>query len=128
MGQHTFQLRGNSKCSCHEAIDAAGYISREELYSEYDAHTYKPDPKEDLVHSEIDLPENAPEEYKDRATLWNSVEAVAKEHTFIFPSNLVKHSSYHTDKKRSGGKPLLFRASHNRKKGKTIFYPNKAQP
>ena len=70
---------GNSKCSCPSAIDAAGYISREELYSEYDGHTYKPDPKEDLVHSEIDLPENAPEEYKDRATLWNSVEAVEKQ-------------------------------------------------
>ena len=26
---------GNSKCSCPSAIDAAGYISREELYSEY---------------------------------------------------------------------------------------------
>ncbi|MBR6403719.1 MAG: MobA/MobL family protein [Eubacterium sp.] len=37
------------------------------------------DPKEDLVHSEIDLPENAPEEYKDRATLWKSVEAFEKQ-------------------------------------------------
>ena len=44
---------GNAKNSCPSAIDAAGYISREELYCEYDGHTYKPDPKEDLVHSEI---------------------------------------------------------------------------
>ena len=70
---------GNVKNSCPSAVDAAGYISREELTSEYDGHTYKPDPHEDLVHSEIDLPENAPEEYKDRATLWNSVEAVEKQ-------------------------------------------------
>ena len=70
---------GNKRCNITSAIDAAGYISREELYSEYDGHTYKPDPKEDLVHSEIDLPENAPKEYKDRATLWNSVEAVEKQ-------------------------------------------------
>ena len=70
---------GNKRCNITSAIDAAGYISREELYSEYDGHTYKPDPKEDLVHSEIDLPENAPEEYKDRATLWNSVEAIEKQ-------------------------------------------------
>lgn len=70
---------GNKQCKINSAIDAAGYISREELYSEYDGHTYKPDPKEDLVHSEIDLPENVPEEYKDRATLWNSVEAVEKQ-------------------------------------------------
>lgn len=70
---------GNSRCPCPSAIDAAGYISREELYSEYDGHTYRPDPKEDLVHSEIDLPENAPREYQDRATLWNAVEAVEKQ-------------------------------------------------
>jgi len=69
----------NKQCKITSAIDAAGYISREELYSEYDGHTYKPDPKEDLVHSEIDLPENAPEEYKDRATLWNSFEALEKQ-------------------------------------------------
>lgn len=69
----------NSRCPCPSAIDAAGYISREELYSEYDGHTYRPDPKEDLVHSEIDLPENAPREYQDRATLWNAVEAVEKQ-------------------------------------------------
>ncbi|WP_143085449.1 MobA/MobL family protein [Pseudobutyrivibrio sp. JW11] len=28
----------------------------------------------------MNLPENAPEEYKDRATLWNSVEAIEKQH------------------------------------------------
>ncbi|SES08446.1 MobA/MobL family protein [Lachnobacterium bovis] len=71
---------GNKHCSCPSAIDAAGYISREELYSEYDGHTYKPDPKEDLVHKEIDLPENEPKEYQDRAALWNSVEAIEKQH------------------------------------------------
>lgn len=49
-------------------------------HAEVDEHTYKPDPKEDLVHSEINLPENALEEYKDRATLWNSVEAIEKQH------------------------------------------------
>lgn len=71
---------GNAKNSCTSAIDAAGYISREELYCEYDGNTYKPDPKEKLVHSEINLPENAPEECKDRATLWNLVEAIEKQH------------------------------------------------
>ena len=33
---------------------------------------------EDLVHSEITLPPNAPKEYADRATLWNAVELSEK--------------------------------------------------
>ena len=33
---------------------------------------------EDLVHSEISLPPNAPKEYADRATLWNAVELSEK--------------------------------------------------
>ena len=67
-----------SKGSCRSAIDANGYIEREERDCEYDGHHYKPDAKEDLVHKEVNLPENAPEEFKDSATLWNSVEMVEK--------------------------------------------------
>ena len=60
------------------AVDKASYISREELYCEYDGKTYRPKAKEDLVHSEINLPENAPIEYGAREILWNSVEASEK--------------------------------------------------
>ena len=56
------------------AIDHASYISRSVIVSEYDGQTYRPKYHEDLVHCEINLPENAPEEWKDRAALWNSVE------------------------------------------------------
>lgn len=56
------------------AIDHASYISRSVIVSEYDGQTYRPKYHEDLVHCEISLPENAPEEWKDRAALWNSVE------------------------------------------------------
>lgn len=55
------------------AIDYASYISRSVIVSEYD-ETYRPRYHEDLVHCEVSLPENAPEEWKDRAALWNSVE------------------------------------------------------
>ena len=34
---------------------------------------------EDLVHCEINLPEYAPEEWLDRAVLWNSVELNEKQ-------------------------------------------------
>ncbi len=46
--------------------------------SEYDGQTYRPKYHEDLVHSEISLPPNAPKEYADRATLWNAVELSEK--------------------------------------------------
>ena len=46
--------------------------------SEFDGQTYRPKYHEDLVHSEITLPPNAPKEYADRATLWNAVELSEK--------------------------------------------------
>ena len=60
-------------------VDAASYISRSVLVSEYDGKTYRPKYHEDLVHCEINLPENAPEEWLDRAVLWNSVELNEKQ-------------------------------------------------
>ena len=60
------------------AVEKASYISRSVLVSEYDGQTYRPKYHEDLVHSEISLPPNAPKEYADRATLWNAVELSEK--------------------------------------------------
>lgn len=60
------------------AVEKASYISRSILVSEYDGQTYRPKYHEDLVHSEISLPQNAPKEYADRATLWNAVELSEK--------------------------------------------------
>jgi len=58
----------------HSAVEQSGYICRETMYSEYDGKTYYPKYAEDLVHSEVLTPENAPEEFKDPKVLWNSVE------------------------------------------------------
>lgn len=60
------------------AVEKASYISRSVLVSEYDGQTYRPKYHEDLVHSEITLPPNAPKEYADRAALWNVVELSEK--------------------------------------------------
>ncbi len=60
------------------AIEKASYISRSILVSEFDGQTYRPKYHEDLVHSEITLPPNAPKEYADRAALWNAVELSEK--------------------------------------------------
>ena len=59
-------------------------MDREERESEYDGHKYYPDAKEDLVHKEVDLPDNAPREYQDPNVLWNAVEMVEKIRTPSF--------------------------------------------
>lgn len=48
------------------------------MYNEYDGKTYYPKYSEDLVHTEVMLPENAPKEYEDASILWNSVEMIEK--------------------------------------------------
>ena len=48
------------------------------MYNEYDGNTYYPKYSEDLVHTEIMLPENAPKEYENASVLWNSVEMIEK--------------------------------------------------
>ena len=69
----------SAKCKGgHSAVEQSAYISREKMYCEYDGQTYYPKYSEDLVHCEVLLPENAPEEYKDPHILWNSVELVEK--------------------------------------------------
>ena len=60
------------------AVEKASYISRSVPVSEFDGQNYRPKYHEDLVHSEITLPLNAPKEYADRATLWNVVELSEK--------------------------------------------------
>jgi len=47
----------------HNAVEQSAYISRETMYCEYDGKTYYPKYSEDLVHTEVLLPENAPNEY-----------------------------------------------------------------
>ena len=58
------------------AVAGAAYQSGERLFSEYDQKVKDYIGKKEVVHSEILLPPNAPEEYHDRATLWNAVEKV----------------------------------------------------
>ena len=56
-------------------MGAAAYQSGDKLYSEYEHEWKSGDHLERIVHKEILLPLNAPEKYRDRATLWNAVDA-----------------------------------------------------
>lgn len=59
-------------------MEQSSYISRTTMHCEYDGLTYYPKYSEDLVHCEVMLAKNAPEEYKDPAILWNAVEISEK--------------------------------------------------
>ena len=48
------------------------------MTSEWDGRTHDYTRKRGIVHTEIILPENAPREFVDRSTLWNSVEMSEK--------------------------------------------------
>lgn len=58
------------------AIASAAYQSGDILHSDRLGKTFQYSGKEEIVHSEILLPQNAPHEYIDRETLWNAVEEV----------------------------------------------------
>jgi ATP-dependent exoDNAse (exonuclease V) alpha subunit len=60
------------------AVAAAAYRSGETLTNGYDGITHDYTRKGGIVHTEILLPENAPEGYKDRSVLWNAVEKIEK--------------------------------------------------
>ena len=61
------------------AVAAAAYQSGEKLFCEYDQQVKHYPEKRGIVHNEILLPANAPQEYADRNALWNAAEAVEKQ-------------------------------------------------
>ena len=58
------------------AVAGAAYQAGERLFSEYDQQWKNYLRKKEVVYTEIMLPINAPPEYADRATLWNSAENI----------------------------------------------------
>ncbi|HGN4929479.1 TPA: MobQ family relaxase [Streptococcus pyogenes] len=66
--------RGKGK----SAVASAAYISGEKIKNEWDGVTHDYTRKQGVISKEIYLPDHASEEYKDRKTLWNSVELFEK--------------------------------------------------
>lgn len=60
------------------AVGAAAYRSGEKITNDYDGLTHDYTSKGGVVYSEIMLCETAPQEYQNRAVLWNEVERVEK--------------------------------------------------
>ena len=66
--------RGKGK----SAVAASAYRSGEKIKNEYDGIVHDFTRKGGIVHTEILLPQNAPQAFLDRGTLWNSVEKIEK--------------------------------------------------
>ena len=66
--------RGKGK----SAVAASAYRSGEKIKNEYDGIVHDFARKGGIAHTEILLPQNAPQEFSDRGTLWNSVEKIEK--------------------------------------------------
>lgn len=66
--------RGKGK----SAVASSAYRSGEKIKNEYDGIVHDFTRKGGIAHTEILLPQNAPQEFSDRGTLWNSVEKIEK--------------------------------------------------
>ncbi|HEW9445753.1 TPA: MobA/MobL family protein [Streptococcus pneumoniae] len=66
--------RGKGK----SAVVASAYRSGEKIKNEYDGIVHDFTRKGGIAHTEILLPQNAPEEFSNRSVLWSSVEKIEK--------------------------------------------------
>ena len=69
-----FKLTITQRSRGQSAVAGAAYQSGESLFSEYDGKRKSYSEKRGIIYTEIMLPPNAPPEFADRNTLWNSVE------------------------------------------------------
>lgn len=74
MAIYHFSTRIIKSSTGKSAVASAAYISGQKLKNERLGKSFNYTNKEEVVFSEILLPENAPREYEDRQTLWNAVE------------------------------------------------------
>ena len=78
MAIYHFSAKIISRARGSSAVASAAYRSAERLTDEQLGRDHDFSNKAGVVHSEVMLPEGAPEHLSDRATLWNAVEAGEK--------------------------------------------------
>lgn len=78
MALYHFHVGQIKRSAGQSAIACAAYRAGEKLYSEYYGESSDYTRKAGIIYTEIMLPANAPEAYRDRQTLWNAVEQVEK--------------------------------------------------
>ncbi|MEG3086743.1 Ti-type conjugative transfer relaxase TraA [Sphingomonas sp. PB4P5] len=98
MAIYHFSAKVISRGSGSSALAAAAYRSASRLYDQRLDRHHDFSNKAGVVHSEVMLPEGAPDEWSDRQQLWNDVEAaekrmdaqLAREIEFAIPRELSK--------------------------------------
>ena len=80
MAIYHFSAKVIGRSTGRSAVAAAAYRAAERLHDERLERDHDFTAKADPVHSEIMLPDGAPERWQDRATLWNEVEAKERQH------------------------------------------------
>lgn len=96
MAIYHFSAKVISRANGSSAVASAAYRAAERLHDDRLGRTQDFSNKAGVVHSEIMLPEGAPERLNDRTTLWNEVEAgekrkdaqLAREVEFSIPREL----------------------------------------
>lgn len=78
MAIYHFSAKVISRANGSSAVASAAYRSASELHDERLGRNHDFSNKAGVVHSEVLLPEGAPERLNDRSTLWNEVEAGEK--------------------------------------------------
>ena len=78
MAIYHFSAKLISRANGSSALAAAAYRSASRLHDERLDRHHDFSNKAGVVHSEVMLPDGAPEQMSDRAALWNAVEAVEK--------------------------------------------------
>lgn len=96
MAIYHFSAKVISRASGSSALAAAAYRSASRLHDQRLDRHHDFSNKAGVIHSEVMLPDGAPEQYSDRAALWNAVEAaevrkdaqLAREIEFAIPREL----------------------------------------
>jgi hypothetical protein len=78
MAIYHFSVKVISRATGASAVASAAYRSASRLHDERLDRDHDFTNKSGVVHSEVMLPDGAPEHLSDRATLWNAVEAGEK--------------------------------------------------
>ena len=78
MAIYHFSAKVISRSNGSSAVAAAAYRSASRLQDERLGQAQDFSAKGDVIHSEVMLPDDAPERWRDREVLWNEVEAIEK--------------------------------------------------
>lgn len=78
MAIYGFDLKTISRLRGESVVKTAAYITRRKIHDEYGDKTYYCTHIKDILYSEILLPENAPSEFSDLATLLSAIDRAEK--------------------------------------------------